>query len=350
MFRSKTVFILGAGASAEVGLPIGNELKQIIAQKIDIRFDSFGHNPISGDTQIVKALWQHTLLPDRSRGNINPYLYAAWKLRDALPQAISIDNLLDAYREDEYSETCGKLGIVSSILEAERASKIYYTRHEREKIDFEMLNETWFAGFIKILTENVPQRDVEKIFDNVAILNFNYDRCIEHYLHESLQNYYSLQSNAATPLMSKIKILHPYGCVGGLPWQEPNHLKQVSYGSDSSNILNLSKQIKTFNERVHEAEEIKEIREIVQQAEIIVFLGFAFHRQNLELITPGNPCKAKRIYATAYGISKSDCSVIQDELQAMLKQKETKASIEFRNDLKCGGLFNEYWRSLTAGL
>ena len=114
--------------------------------------------------------------------------------------------------------------------------------------------------------------------------------------------------------------------------------------------MRVAKQIKTFDERVHEADEIKQIRSIVQQAEIIVFLGFAFHRQNLELIAPGEPCKAKKIYATAFGISKSDCAVIQGELRGILQQSENVASMEFRNDLKCGGLFNEYWRSLTAAL
>ncbi len=279
------------------------------------------------------------------------------ELRNALPQAISIDNLLDAYRDDKMSEICGKLGIVSSILEAERSSKIYYdpqhhyNSHDKQKIDFDQLSETWFAGFIKILTENVAKSEIDKIFDNVSILSFNYDRCIEHYLYEALQIYYGLDANKMASLMKPLKIFHPYGYVGKLPWQEStSHMLHVPFGSKENNVLELSKQIKTFNERVHEAEEIKEIRNTIQQAEIIVFLGFAFHRQNLELIKPTKACKAKRVYATAYGISKSDCDVIRDELQGMLQQKQAKALIEFRNDLKCGALFKDYWRSLTAGL
>jgi hypothetical protein len=258
MFRSKTVFVLGAGASQEVGLPVGEGLKKIIAEKIYITFDDFGSRQTSGDHQIMTALWEHTMLPNRMKGDPNPYIHAAWKLRDALPQAISIDNLLDAYREDERFKTCGKLSIVSSILEAEKASKIYYNPIERQKINFGSLDETWFAGFIKILTENVPHRDIENIFDNVGILNFNYDRCIEHYLHESLQNYYSLEANVVSELINKIQILHPYGSVGKLPWQNSNNT-QVPYGSERTNLLALAKQIKTFNERVHEADEIKQI-------------------------------------------------------------------------------------------
>ena len=36
MFKSKTVFIVGAGASAEVGLPVGSALKSDIANILQI--------------------------------------------------------------------------------------------------------------------------------------------------------------------------------------------------------------------------------------------------------------------------------------------------------------------------
>jgi len=39
MFKSKTLFVVGAGASQEAGLPTGTELKSIIAEKLDITFD-----------------------------------------------------------------------------------------------------------------------------------------------------------------------------------------------------------------------------------------------------------------------------------------------------------------------
>lgn len=349
MFRSKIVFVLGAGASEEVGLPVGTSLKKKIARKLNIMIDRFGNQLDSGDQKILQALSQHILLPGRVRGDLESYLKVGRQLSGALPQAISIDNLLDAHWGSEQAEVCGKLGIVSSILEAERESKIYYDIHQQQKINFEKIGETWFVGFMRILTENVSVEEAGGVFENVDILSFNYDRCIEHYLHEGLQTYYGLNERKAALLMQSVKVIHPYGSVGRLPWQVPSYPLAVSFGSKNYNLLDVSKQIKTFGERVHEVEELGRIREIIQQAEIIVFLGFAFHRQNLELITPAKACKAKRIYATAYGISKSDCNVIQNELESMLKQKQKKAIIEFRNDLRCADLFNEYWRSLTAG-
>jgi hypothetical protein len=39
--------------------------------------------------------------PDRSPGDINPSLEAAWRIREALPQAISIDNFIESHQGDE---------------------------------------------------------------------------------------------------------------------------------------------------------------------------------------------------------------------------------------------------------
>jgi len=51
-----TVFVIGAGASKEAGLPTGYELKSKISKLLDIRFDQFGSKQKSGDYQIMAAL------------------------------------------------------------------------------------------------------------------------------------------------------------------------------------------------------------------------------------------------------------------------------------------------------
>jgi hypothetical protein len=39
MFRRQTLFVIGAGSSAEVEFPVGKELARIIGRKMDIRFE-----------------------------------------------------------------------------------------------------------------------------------------------------------------------------------------------------------------------------------------------------------------------------------------------------------------------
>jgi hypothetical protein len=39
MFKRRTLFVLGAGASAEVDFPLGSQLAKAIGNKLDIRFE-----------------------------------------------------------------------------------------------------------------------------------------------------------------------------------------------------------------------------------------------------------------------------------------------------------------------
>lgn len=132
MKNKKLTLIVGAGASKELGLPVGSELKQKIASLLDIRFDF--NQQKSGDYQIRSALESAVRQPD-GRGDINPHLHAAWRIRDAMPQAISINNFIDNHQGDEKIELCGKLAIVKSILDAEKSSKILSGIHEAIKTD-----------------------------------------------------------------------------------------------------------------------------------------------------------------------------------------------------------------------
>ncbi len=59
MFRSKTLFVVGAGASKEVNIPIGTELAEEIANLLYFEFDHFSKLqkgfPISRPTWIARS-------------------------------------------------------------------------------------------------------------------------------------------------------------------------------------------------------------------------------------------------------------------------------------------------------
>lgn len=344
MFRQKTLFVLGAGSSHEVHLPVGNTLKNHIAEKLNFRYDYSSRS--QGDAKIMTALRQHAARKNLGYENVNPYIQRSLQLVGALPYAISIDNLLEAYQKDEISLVCGKLGIVRSILEAEQNSSLYFRDTHNETLKPDKVVGTWFIGFIKILTENVGVDDLETIFDNVSFLVFNYDRCLLRFLHAALQTYYSIDARRAETILSKVKILHPYGRVGKLPWESGDTVA-VPFGSESVNLLPISEQIKTFTETSDDIRDIADIHGMVQNATTIVFLGFAFHKQNLEIMRTGLQNRTKHIYGTAFGISSSDIQVIYHQLQDILQPDDKKIKIEIQSNLKCADLINEYWRSLT---
>src|SRR6185503_8740149 len=192
------VLVVGAGASKEVNLPVGEELKQAIASTLGFRVENHV-SVVGGDQRIVDVFNQLAQQPGNRQGDINPYLEAAALIRNAMPQAQSIDNCLDSHREDPHIRQCGKLAIVSCILRAEAASSLWVDRSNiHNKIRFAELTDTWFTGLFQLIVQSCQREEVPDRLRKVAVISFNYDRCLEHFLHGALQNYYSMSSDQAT--------------------------------------------------------------------------------------------------------------------------------------------------------
>jgi hypothetical protein len=268
-----------------------------------------------------------------------------------MPQAPSIDNFIDVHQGDIRVELCGKLAIVRAILEAERRSLLYFDPYgERRGLRFEALQPTWLNSFFQLLTENCPIAQLERRFSELTLIIFNYDRCVERYIVCALQNYYAMPENQAIDLMNRLAIYHPYGCVGLLPWQARDGAVDFGAEPGPQKLLDLAKQIRTFSEGTDpKKSDIENIRARFLKSQIVLFLGFAYHRMNLQLLMAdgeahANPAETK-YFGTAYGISNSDCTEIQLELSAI--GGAPRDQIHIRNDLTCTKLFGEYWRNLS---
>lgn len=350
MIEKRIALIVGAGASAECGLPVGSKLKDRIAELLDIRFEH-GSRRIGGDPTICDALRQVVQQEQPPSRDINPHLHACWRIRDAMPLAMSIDNFIDVHQGDNRVELCGKLAIVRSILEAEKGSHLYFDPHGSDRAPrFEALKATWFNSFFQLITDNCRAPELEKRFAGLTLIVFNYDRCIEHFLYHALQSYYNITAEQAAALLTKLGIFHPYGSVGLLPWQGRDGV--VDFGADvgAKTLLGLAQQIRTFTEGTDPARsDIEHIRSRLFESQFVLFLGFAFHRLNLQLlsaegVTHANPGETK-YFGTAVGLSDSDCSEIRTELSGLGGVRIEQ--IYIRNGLTCAKLFSEYWRSLS---
>jgi hypothetical protein len=176
MFKNKVALIVGAGASHELGFPLGADLKTNLGQVLDIKFPD-GFTQSSGDREITEAL-RH-MVRDEARRDINPYLHAGWAIRDAMPTTASIDSFLQTHNKNEMIVTMGKLGIARCILQAEQKSPLHQ-KNGNDPINLAATEKTWYAEFFKLLAGEV--QDPKEIFKNLAIVSFNYDRSLEHYL------------------------------------------------------------------------------------------------------------------------------------------------------------------------
>lgn len=341
MFRSKTVFVVGAGGSKEVGFPLGDELKDQIAGLVNIRYD-MSYARQSGDDAIVAAIMHHCQQNNEDR---NSHFGAGRYTASALPLAISIDNFLEAHASDKYITFCGKLGISRAILKAERGSSLALSS-PHEQMDFYRLRSAWLVQLSQYLTEGVSKENVSSLFENLSFIIFNYDRNIEWFLWHALQRYYQLSTSAVEGLLSKVKFHHPYGTVGRLPWQLGSG-PQVEYGSDLSPevLLRVAAGIQTFSEQVDDKRHAVMLDDL-GQAQTVVYLGFSFIEQNMKLLKLKNRGVAQRIFATALGLSKSDCDVVTEKLMDLLEAPERKA-VDLQNTLKAYDLFREYSKSIT---
>lgn len=349
MPNKNTLYIVGAGASSEVNLPTGDKLKSKISSSLNIKF-SDGFSQSSGDKDILQALRLYVKSYNFPSEDINPHLHACWRIRDAMPQAISIDNFIDTHSGDKKIELCGKLAIVRSILNAEKDSSLYISKSNiYNKMDFQSLENTWYSSFLKLLTENCNVKKIPERLKSISLIIFNYDRCIEHFLYYALQNYYGISPEEAGKLVNEMNIYHPYGVVGSLPWQGEQGME---FGADPHPqvLLQLAGQIKTFTEGTDEkSSEITAIRNHVSIANNIVFLGFAFHKLNMKLMSKQlsipNPSEATNYFASALGISNSDCKIIRIDLKGFTGRDANQ--MEVNNKLTCAAFFKEYWRSLS---
>jgi hypothetical protein len=209
MFKRRTLFILGAGASHEACLPLGTKLAKIIREKMDIRFER-GFTPIgSGDHD----LYAH--ITHAHPQEADAFQQAAWRIGKGLGLAQSIDDFLDQHRSDRYLNHYGKVAIARAVLEAERGSKLYFDSHNihtgEDEFDPDKFANTWFSRFIYMLGRGVPREEVGQIFDNVSFIIFNYDRCVEYFLENAIQRLYNLDGNDAIAIVDKLRIIHPMG-------------------------------------------------------------------------------------------------------------------------------------------
>lgn len=340
MSSKKTVLVLGAGASAEANLPTGAQLKKMIAASLTFTY-KLGHIT-SGDQTMFRTLQQEP--------NIDDSIHAAELIRKAMPQASSIDEFIENHRGNFAIERCGKLAIVRAILQAERASHLYVNPDNiYNELNFGSVEDTWFTIFWQQIAKNCQVDKLERQFSSIAFIVFNYDRCLEHYLYRSIQNYYGVSADAAGNLVRSIKIYHPYGTIGSLPWSGDQ--AKVEFGAEPyfEQLGVLANQIKTFTEGTDpRSSDVVAIRNDVAEADRLIFLGFAYHQQNMKLLKGeeelgSNP--TARCWGTAHGISDNDLPVIKREL-GKLYGDELPRVMEIR-DLKCRELFKTYSRDLA---
>lgn len=348
----KNVIVVGAGASKEYGLPTGVELAGKIAQLADIRFDYGGREMASGDYQIVDTLRTLAKKKNTNQG-INPYLHAAWRIRDNMGLAPSIDNFLDTHRNDEFLVAFGKIAICHSIQVAESKSKLFVDSSQGSHLlKTAGIRETWLVQLFKLLVAQRNYEDFLVALSQITFVSFNYDRCIHQFFYFACTSYFNLDREGQERLLSALTILYPYGTIGAFSAAE----SRTSFGimNYRDQLIEASDQIRTFTEGA-ESNLVDQIRQAIGEAEIVMFLGFGFLQLNMDLLFQNGVFPPIRVIGTGKGLSKDSISEVELELSEIFWHRPALSGIMLPDDpnrikildCTCGELFFEFQRYLT---
>ena len=341
MFPVATVFVVGAGAGSDIGMPVGSVLSETIARKLDFSFD--GGELKRGDPEIMSTF---NRLAATENSKVDDWIIAGRSIARGIQYTRSIDSYINSHREDAKIRDCAKLAIVKSILESESNTSVVWDRKTDDWTQPGSVRKSWLQIMMYLLQEKIVNRvNLEKIFENFTIINFNYDRCIEQFLYYALQQLYGINAASAGDLINSWnRIYHPYGSVGVLPWQTVG--RKIGFGvRDYGDIRGLSREILTFNEQIDDVGALEEIRQTIRNAHKIVFLGFHFHQQNMDLLQADGTGPPVQVYATVVDRAAPEIAIIQQQIIAMLKPERQRLTVEVVG-MRCTDLLNQYGTTL----
>ena len=214
----------------------------------------------------------------------------------------------------------GKIAIVREILKAERASTIFsLVEANGTPKGYEL---AWVPPFLQLAVGSIKREDIGSAFRNVTVINFNYDRTIEHFLHSRLQSSFDIPADEAKAVVANLKMIRPYGSVGLLPWQDGSDT--VPFGAELSidfdKLSALSKNVRTFTEQNLTDELKSEITSAIDSSRVVVFLGFGFHQQNMTFLKAGrtNPDWYRRVLATVLNVDPENRDNLQTHIARTL--------------------------------
>lgn len=297
MASPQTIFILGAGASVPYGLPTGAELRKDIFN---------GHHQ---KTEEVITLYHENMVALPLTSEMKKQIKIASKFASEfrLSQTPMIDLYLN--RNSKLMQE-GLRAIIMSILAHEVRCR--YGEDAPGK------SGDWYSWLQnRLIGDFSHPESLDLSSANIGFITFNYDRTLENFFYETLTRAFSeIPESEIIRELQSIPIEHVFGKIAPLPWEGANNpldfrtpLKKLSFGR----IDELTQNIRiSYGDRSNSNHE--RIRELISQAERIIFLGFGYDHNNLKLL--GFPAVLKNLknaLGTSLGKRSKDISDIQQK-------------------------------------
>lgn len=301
---AKTTLILGAGASANYGFPVGKDLRTKI---LDLRAGRDRAAVLYGES------------PDTIGRFVDAFERA---------QTYSIDAFLG--RRLEF-ENVGKSAIAHVILGAEVGSRVRVDRGDH-----------WYQYLI-----NTIARDEWDALDLrwLSVVTFNYDRSLEAFLLDALANMYGKSLEQVSEKLREIEIVHVYGSLGS-PWKaEEDHMPYPVLGDGMGIAIRQARgRLRVVPEGRDSDPTIQAARRLIRNAKHVCVLGFGFDELNVVRLggkesfvdANGSP---KHVVATAIGLTKAEAAKAAGQLWG--RPDMQKLLVDDFHDCNCLQLLRE---------
>jgi len=328
---TKTVFVIGAGASTEFGpgMPIGSELAEAIELQLDHELVHGRAGPISD------AL--------RMRGFDSADTAAMQRVRDGIVTKESIDDFVEEWRDFPKISDVARVAISHAILEGE-SHTLWGNVAAGLETPQSVLRKTrtsWLGQILRFHNGRSSRRSFAQTMGDIGFVVFNYDRLVEYHLYHHLTVGLGVGQEEAREVLNSFPIIHVYGAIGSLPELGGD---QPFGKSSPRTLLNSSKMIRTYTDAV-ESLTGERILNLVSSAHRVVFLGAAYHPLNISILFPNNTQfdqpTSPEIFGTLFG---------------MRGPKQANISAKFSNpykplrlaDLKAGAFIDNFQDDLFA--
>ncbi len=297
------MYILGAGASCEIGLPSGEKLKKDISPHLRIKLDESQNQHIEGDRHIASFIIKR--IKDNAKDS-DSLVTDANQIANALPLSDSIDNYINCHRDSNNIKMLGKAAIIDRISQSEERSKLFNIGKSQLN---DRLENTWYLEFFKTVSVNRRFQEFKRaLINEVEFVVFNYDRCLEKFLFVGIQVHYGVSKHEALDVIKKLSIHRPYGSLGEFGGDEDYGFIDISESPQKID------GIRTFTEE-KDVDVREDITDALSECTKLVFLGFAFHDTNMKFFKSCYGAHDKiNIYATTLGISSADLGQIEENI------------------------------------
>ncbi len=269
MISYRTVLVVGAGGSKPYGFFTGEELYlEIVGDNFAGQFSAF-------------------------QGYTEEFFLGFREFQQALKKSgrKSVDAFLE-YRP-EFVEI-GKFAIAVALTKYETEGWFY----ERSG---HQLAEHWYQYLMDRLS-TPPGRFRE---NQLSVLTFNYDRSLEFYMRNSLQNSFKFDRKQVDEQLENTPIIHLHGQFGSL--------EKRPYGFDANNpmIQEAAAGIRIVHETDSDSDAFKQAHNLLRAADRIYFVGFGYGETNLQRLGVDRFRPEIEVYGSAMGLKQQERNRIQ---------------------------------------